>query len=228
MPDPSELATHWGSIVAAIGALGTAACGLVDALKTLPAGGVSYAGFGFVRSAYRRLFGREALDKDPLAGDLATLHGNWINGRPLDDQRAIAKSLVKLRLTTQTAVALAAATSVDGNKLAALAAKMVQGQSMTPEESNALGRFDLELTAILDGAYQRADQAYRNACKGLAMLISIGLAWIGASTLGFDMFDKSWWICILGGLLATPLAPMTKDITSAIAAGVKVAQSARG
>jgi hypothetical protein len=141
------------------------------------------------------------------------------------DQQAIAKSLVKLRLTTSTATALANATSVDGNQLAELAKKLTTGESMTPAESNQLGRFDLELTALLDQAYQRADQCYRNTCKSVAMIFSIALAAIGAYALGFDRFEPEWCLCILAGLLATPLAPMTKDLTSALTAGVKVAQS---
>jgi hypothetical protein len=227
MADPASLASNWGSIVAAIGALGTAACGLVDALKTLPGGGISYSGFWFIRGSLETLFGKEHLHRLPLSRDLQTLHGNWINGRPMADQQAIAKSLVKLRLTTGTAKALADATCVDGNQLESLAKKLTTGESMTPEESNQLGRFDLELTALIDQAYQRADQCYRNWCKCLALVFSIALAAIGAYAMDFARLDQDWWLCILAGLLATPLAPMTKDLTSALSAGVKVAQSVK-
>lgn len=227
MADPIDLAGNWGGIVAAIGALGTAACGLVDAMKVLPYGGISYSGFKFIRKAFEMLFGEEAVLKAPLAGDLETLRGNWINGRPMADQQAIAKSLVKLRLTTATAKELANATSIDGNELEMLARKLTTGHSMTPEESNKLGRFDLELTALLDHAYQCADQRYRNACKFFAMMVAVGLAWVGAMTMGYLYRDENWWLCILAGLIATPLAPMAKDLKSALSAGAKVAQAVK-
>ena len=225
MADPADLASHWGSIVAAIGALGTAACGLVDATKTLPYGGVSNSGFKFIRKTFEALFGSDAIDRAPLSGDLETLHGNWINGRPMAEQQVIAKSLVKLRLTTATAKALAGATSIDGNQLEGLAKKLATGESMTPEESNMLGRFDLELTALIDRAYQRADQCYRNRCKLFAMVFSVVLALIGASALGFYYRDENWWLCLLAGLLATPLAPMAKDLKSGLSTGVKLAKA---
>jgi len=37
------------TVIAATGALGTAAFGLVDACKVLPGGGISRAGFKFIR-----------------------------------------------------------------------------------------------------------------------------------------------------------------------------------
>ena len=42
-------------LIAAVGALGTAAFGLIDALKVLPGGGVSRAGFKFVRQIILKL-----------------------------------------------------------------------------------------------------------------------------------------------------------------------------
>jgi hypothetical protein len=35
------------------------------------------------------------------------------------------------------------------------------------------------------------------------------------------------WLALLAGVLAAPLAPMTKDIASALQAGVKAAQAFR-
>jgi hypothetical protein len=49
---------------------------------------------------------------------LATLRANWMNGMATGDQKSIAKALVKLNLTSESAGRLAAATGVDGNLLA--------------------------------------------------------------------------------------------------------------
>lgn len=41
--------------IAAVGALGTAAFGLVDSFKALPGGGISRSGFKFIRAAIVKL-----------------------------------------------------------------------------------------------------------------------------------------------------------------------------
>ena len=224
---------HVGAAIAAIGALGTAAFGLVDSLKTLPSGGVSNAGYLSIEKAISVLFGN--IRRRTATGDLKrlldTLHGNWINGTALADQKAIAKSLIKLRLNAQTADAFAAATGVSSAILRAVADKMTSGTSLEPTETNVLGRFDLALTAILDDGYQHADQRYRNSSKIAAMVISAILAVAGGlaiyptpSTVPY-FWSPEMWQAFLVGLLATPLAPISKDLASALSAGVKVAQA---
>jgi len=217
-----DLSNYLGTLTMAVGALGTAAFALVDTSKALfPSGGMSNTGFAAIRTAYHGLFGKNAV-VGPLEYDLATLHGNWINGRSLADQQAIAKSLVKLRLNGSTASALAAATGVDAKILQTVGEKMSAGKALEDGESNVLGRFDLALTSILDGAYQLADQRYRNWSRVCAMFVAIIMAVIGGLTI--DHGDRIG-LYILAGVLATPIAPISKDLTSALAAGVKVAQS---
>ncbi len=97
--------------------------------------------------------------------------------------------------------------------------------ALTDVEKNALGRFDLALTSLLDAAYQHADQRYRNRAKIVATFVSVVLAVIGGVSTGDA--DKMLWQWVLAGLLATPLAPMAKDLASALQAGVKAAQSLR-
>jgi hypothetical protein len=228
MAIPAEL----GTIVTAIGGLGTAAFGLVDATKLGPSGGVSNAGFGFIADAVRKLIPGAIRTKSSVSTDaddlLDVLHGNWINGKSLADQKAIAKSLLKLRLTPQTAGQFAAATAVDAHLLASVAASMTSGTSLTNEQANTLGRFDLALTALLDRGYQHADQRYRNAAKFLGMILAVILALLGGWAISDSQSyfgSADMWKAVLGGLLATPLAPVSKDLASALSAGVKVAQS---
>lgn len=224
-----------GSAIIAIGALGTAAFGLVDVLKIPPSGGISNAGYPFIEHALRGFFDGQV--RKTARGDVKrlfdTLHGNWINGAPLADQKAIAKSLVKLRLNDATAPAFAKATGVDEATLKSVGQKMSNGLPLLPNETNVLGRFDLALTAILDDGYQHADQRYRNAAKIGAMVIAVVLALVG----GFAIFPGSLdqYLSMpdvllryfLAGLAATPLAPVAKDVASALSAGVKVAQAIR-
>jgi hypothetical protein len=227
--------------IGAIGALGTASFGLVDATKAF-GGGVSLRGFSSIRSQIQPLFGKHASVNDkstPLAFGalLETLQANWINGTALDDQKAKAKSLLKLRLSPDNSDAYAAATGVDSTTLKSIATKMRDAQTLSPPEADAFGRFDLTLTAMLDEGYQRADQIYRNSCKLLACLFSIIIAVFAGYELhasGISLIGPNashyWgrhdmWTAFLVGLLATPLAPVAKDLTTALIAGVNAVQS---
>ncbi len=227
-------------IVTAVGALGTASFGLVDATKAA-GGGVSRIGLGDIKRALKPLFGQSPNLSDksnPLtySSILSNLRSNWMNGTDLADQKAIAKSLIKLRLSTTTAPDLAAATGVDSTELTSIATKINAAIALLPAEADTFGRFDLALTSLFDQAYQRADQRYRNAAKLLASMFSILIALFcgyffslrhqgiyGANP--YDYLRNSFsWIAMLVGALATPIAPVAKDLASAVAAGTNVVQ----
>lgn len=223
-----------GTTATAISALGTASFAIVDGLKTLPVIGVSNAGYAYIQSGIQTFFPRAT--RRGAEGTLKllfdTLHGNWINGRELDDQKSIAKSLIKLQLSPDTAGQFAEATGVDKAKLAIVAAKMLSNTALEESDAGTLGRFDLALTAILDDAYQHADQRYRNWAKLTAGLVAVVLALCGA--FAADASNSRPFIgttdmafAVLAGLLAAPLAPISKDLASALQAGVKVAQGFR-
>jgi hypothetical protein len=90
-------------------------------------------------------------------------------------------------------------------------------------------RFDLIVTAMLDEAYQRSDQKYRNKARGLAALVAVLLAVAAGWTLTGGAFWKSQelGLSVLVGLLATPLAPVAKDLSSALAAAVNAMQAVK-
>lgn len=226
------MAINISETIAAVAALGTASYGLVDATKAFN-GGVSGAGFAYVRRTIAWLFPGDASIKDrqtPLAlgAVLATLKANWLNGTAMADQKAIAKTLIKLRLNAGNAAFLAGKVGVNPAVLGTVATKMgTPGETLTPVETDVLGRFDLILTTALDEAYQRADQRYRNWCKLLAVPVSMALAVLGGWTIQpADYFHSA----LLGkalivGLLATPLAPVAKDLSSAVQTGAKAVQA---
>ena len=221
-----------GAIVAAIGGLGMAACAVVDTSKTLPGGGISNVGFDSIEAAVK-LFVPDA-SREPGAPGLAasllySLHGNWINGVAAADQKAIAKSLIKLRLTPESSARYASVTQVDPAVLAEVAKRMTTGTPLEAQHTNALGRFDLALTAILDAAYQRADQRYRNVSKTWSGVVALLLAGFGGLAVAepnvhYSMLAQMA-LALFCGILAVPLAPITKDLTSALSAGVKLAQT---
>ncbi len=219
-------------VITAIGGLGTAAFGLVDAGKSFLSG-INRIGFKGIQTAVTPLTpthtvagqSSNALSRQKI---LATLEANWINGTDLGSQKSIAKSLIKLNLNPGNAADLAAATGVDSGILTDVATKIAAGDSLSSAESDVFARTDLIVTALLDEAYQRSDQVYRNSTRALAMLVAIGLALIGGYTLHtegsplslrHDLFDAA-----LIGLLATPLAPIAKDLSTALATAVNTLQ----
>jgi hypothetical protein len=225
MLDAAVGSVDLSKLVLAIGGLGTAAYGVVDATKAF-GGGVSRVGFGDIKKVISKLIpppsgANGSTSALALDSALATLRANWMNGMATGDQKSIAKALVKLNLTSESAGRLAAATGVDSKLLANVATKLSTKDKLADEETDVYGRFDLALSALLDQAYQRGDQRYRNTAKLLAVVVSVLLAWAGASTV---LGSGHLRLATLAGLLATPLAPVAKDLSSAIQAGAKVAQ----
>ena len=218
------------NFISAAAGLGTAAMGLVDATKAFR-GGPSNFGFGFIGTAIAPflaaapgttcVFGKVEI--------LRTLKAAWLNGVPIAEQKAKAKALIHLGLVQGNAAALAVAAGVDTGKLQALSAKTAAGVRPEPEEIAVLGQFDVVLSAVLDAAYERADQKYRNACKMFAMLLSTILGIAG----GAIVFDVDYWhsgyLCLsfLVGLCGTPLAPVAKDLATSLQAAVSAVQLVR-
>jgi len=218
-------------IVLAIGSLGTAAYGLVDASKAI-AGGASNHGFNDVKAIVSKFIAPDAAGDQSALGltsVLATLRANWMNGMAMADQKSVAKALIKLNLTAATANRMATAAGVDAAILTSVATKLATGDPLTQAETDVYGRFDLLLSAMLDQGYQRGDQRYRNWAKLWAVLVSVILALAGAWAIdGGDFSKKDCLRALVTGLLATPLAPVAKDVASAIQAGAKVAQAVKG
>jgi hypothetical protein len=226
--------TNFTGLIAAVGGLGTAAYGLVDASKAV-AGGMSNPGFGYVRKAVEPLVSvGGAFGKDQI---LATLRANWLNGVAKADQKAIAKSLIRVGLTPENAPALATATGVDKERLATAAQKVRSGQPLVPQDVNIFGEFDVVVSAILDLGYERADQLYRNAAKLAAALVAVVLAVIGGGLVFHakepalpitDYFGSPLMVlAVVIGAMSTPLAPVAKDLSSSLAAAVKAVNAVK-
>lgn len=226
------MAINWYEATLAVGALGTAATGLVDTTKVLFGGGMSHVGFGYIKKLIARTVGNvgngqagAGLSTDDILG---TLLANWINGMETGAQKAIAKSFIKLHFNPATAAALAKETNVAPDTLASVAGKLSSVKALTPEESDAYGRFDLALSAMIDRAYERADQLYRNSCKALACVFAVILAFLGNSQLTVPFQGRGLLEVLIIGLIATPLAPVAKDIANAIQTASDAVKSVKG
>lgn len=219
--------------ITAIGGLGTAAFGLVEAAKSA-FGSINRIGLKQIQQTVAGLTpGQTAagaagvpLNALPQKDVPDTVEANWVNGVDLASQKAIAKSLIKLNLSPGNAPALAAKTNVDAALLANVAQKMANGGALLQPESDVYSRFDLIVTALLDEAYQFSDQVYRNGLRTLAAVVAVLLALGG----GWALEGAAFWhlqdvaLAFLIGLLATPLAPIAKDLSTALATAVNTMQ----
>jgi hypothetical protein len=226
-------------VITAIGGLGTAAFGLLEALKPFFSS-INRMGLDRIQGTISSLTPNQSgdgLPPDPLnalpqKSILATIEANWINGTDITAQKAIAKSLIKLHLSAATAEKLAGAVNVDPATLRAIAAKTIAGTPLAQAESDVFSRFDLILTAMLDEVYQISDQVYRNGTRTLAAFLAVVLALAGAFSLeGAILFTSAHWhdliLAVLVGVLATPLAPIAKDISTALATAVNAMQAVK-
>ena len=215
-------------IITAIGGLGTAAFGLVDATKPF-ARGVNRIGFKWIEAAVKSLTPGAAAKGLTQAKILDTLRANWYNGKDLGSQKSIAKSLIKVGLNPGNAPALAAATGVDPAILKAAAVKIAEGKPLKQDQSDVYARFDFILTALLDEVYQHSDQAYTCGTRIVASAFALLLAFVGGWTLKGGCFcgylhSNDLGLALLAGVLATPLAPIAKDLSSALATAVNTMQ----
>ena len=227
------------NILAAAGGLGAAAFGLVDALKAV-GGGISNAGFSHIRRAIAPLLcgagetGAKAFGSMDI---LATLRAHWLNGVAKAEQKAVAKSLIRLGLSPDNAPRLAAAVGIASEELRACAQRIRAGDALTANDLNALGRFDAIVAAVLDEGYERADQAYRNYAKLAAAVIAMvlavfagGLIFVsgaGSPRLADYFSSRHLLAAIIVGLVSTPLAPVAKDLSTTLSAAVKAVSALR-
>lgn len=229
-----QIAGQLGAVITAIGALGTAAFGLLEAIKPI-CPWINHIGLKPIQATIAKLTpdvkaaGAAPAPPPnalPRANILQTAEANWVNGTDLASQKAIAKSLIKLHLSAGNAAELATNTNVDPNLLQSVAQKNAAGTPLSQPESDVFARFDLIVTAMLDECYQKSDQQYRNWTRGWAAFIAVVLAVAG----GRLMDTCSFWgshdlgLAILVGLLATPLAPIAKDLSTALATAVNTMQ----
>lgn len=223
--DPSLSITQLIMMITAIGALGGAAFSLVDATKAFW-GGVSNVGMSGLCRALSPFAPAlaAALGQSSAATWQQVVRAHWINGRPRDEQKAIVKSLIRLGLSPETAGSLERAAHVREGALVTVAAKLEGGSELTDADVNVLGRLDASIEAQLDAAYDRADQSYRNVSRALAGLVAIGLAFAAETVL--QRPDK-WMESLLVGLIAVPLAPIAKDLASALQSAVAATRSVK-
>lgn len=221
-----------GAALAGLSALSTAAFGLLDATKVF-GGGPSNLGVGPIRAALKPF-------EPALANALGeadwwpVVRANWIAGVPKAEQKAKAQAIIKLGLSSANAKQIAAASHVAAAALEKAVKKLETGGGGTrmphrqvtldDDDMNVLGRMNATIDMLLDAAFEKADQAYRNWCRVLAGVIAVALALVVQANwpTGPDFGTPPTLLAaLIVGVLAVPLAPLAKDLTSGLSAAMQ-------
>lgn len=209
MPD-----TSISDMLLATGALGTASFGIVEASKWLSL--VGEAGFS---AAHTRL--------GSLTATLSVAYGrdyeSMLRGLYRGDQRDLTRTLrqgVRVGLTAANAAAVASFLgSIDGAQLAAVAGKAQSGGTLSDDDRSLIGRYELAADARIDAALAVANADYAGTARILASAVSLLIAVATQRALGDDAVPLT--TAILVGIAAVPLAPIAKDLASALQSASK-------
>jgi len=240
--------TQLGTAVAAIGALGTAAFGIVESFGKVVAiawtsgksrkhyyFGLPYTGLGVVKHSMRSLLPalKCAYGEDYFDIIAEQYRAGRIDGAAPDTIRQGIRLGLPFLGVVDASAAIASVWHMDRAYAHALAHALqapspgaTTAATATTDNTQAqalAGRFAAALDARITAAFQLADERYETVAKtaagfvavGLALLFNWGLAPASATPPPFLLDGVySWWLALLIGLLAVPIAPVAKDLSS--------------
>ena len=198
-----------GTIILATGALGTAAFGIVEALKWTS---LSEAGFGAIRGVL-----------GPIMETLMVAYGpdfeNLLRSHYKGDQRELARVIrqgVRIGLAEENAERVARFLGViEGDKLKEAARLVEEGKELSAELRNVLGRFELAADARIDAALTLAQNRYVGTVRIVASIIALAIA------LAVGAYLERFFISLVVGVAAVPIAPVAKDLVTALESASK-------
>jgi hypothetical protein len=242
----TDFSDYWGQIgagVAAVGSLGAAAFGLVESVGkafafTIPFGndhrrlnwGLPYVGMGAVGRAIRpmRKALRCAYGDDYMEIIAQQYRSNRSDGSAPDTIRQGVRLGLPFLSAADAAALIGAVWHMEGTQSADLAAALqapaaapAPGAPVAPAVALA-ARFSTALDARITAAFQLADEQYETVAKTLAGVCAVGLAlafnWgLGTHTPAHPFAGKfDWPLAFAIGVVAVPLAPVAKDISTSL------------
>lgn len=138
-------------------------------------------------------------------------------------------ALVATELGVTADIANLAAEAIDGARRQRFQAEQSKSGSdsvsslqpaLTDEQRSAMARLETMIDARIDAALALAETQYVVQTKLLAMLVSLVISFgVGAS--GGMLVAGKWGWCLIVGLAAVPLAPVAKDLSTALQEAVK-------
>jgi hypothetical protein len=239
--------------IAAVGALGVAAFGAVEAIgKTLfvfplpgtrHMAGLPYVGFGKVRAltvkvgpALKAAYGADyekTLLQQYRAGrgkgqGPETIRQGVRLGLPFLGQEAAAKVIADIwGMPHASAVLLAAALIQSPAQPPPADAKAPTDEAL--KEAQALAaRFATALDTRVQAAFDSAEEVYETRAQFWAAIVALGLS------LGYEAIQpgvktlETWVLPVIVGLVAVPLAPAAKDLSSSLSDALGALGKLRG
>jgi len=210
------------ALVTAAGALGGAAFGIVEGLKSTPIGTIGFKVFKVQLGViWTSLSGAYGSSYESLLE--AQYQGNH------DDLLRTLRQGVRIGLTAGNAKQNAKELGdglIDGQKLENAATKIHGGQDLTPDEQHVLSRYELAVDARIDAAMTLALNKYAESLRIIAMLVALrvalGVGWLYSLTpTGLDDVGETMLLAAIVGIAAVPLAPIAKDLATAIQAAAQ-------
>ena len=240
----SEIAANLGTMVLATGALGTAAFGVVDGLKTWRIG---LSGYDQLRGTMGdSLF--DALEKAYGAKTEEILQAQYRNGRKAGTLPKTLRRGVRIGLTTENAEKIGNELgTVDGRDLNSAAEMALSGALAAEEEDEkkkkekernreVIARFELAADARIDAALSLAEAKYKGLMRVYASITSIAFALIAAFLINYEgtaagaelKFDGLLYLqALIVGIAAVPIAPVAKDIAKSLQSATKALKATR-
>jgi hypothetical protein len=244
MADPTMNWSDFGNAVAAIGAFGTAAFGIVESLgkvisfswtsnkgKTCHNWGLPYAGFRDVKRMMKPL--RPALKYAYGDDYMQIISQQYRTGGSTGSAPDTIRQGVRLGLPFMTIPAatklIDALWDLDIQHATALATALQSPVNLPPPDGAAppapdataqgqvlAGRFSTTLDARIGAAFDLADQRYETTAKTLAGMVAVGLslAFNEAFPLTGTVGPQSVLLAIGIGLVAVPIAPVVNDLST--------------
>lgn len=208
-------------MITASGALGTAAAGMVETQK-------GNWGIGELTRddlvSTLGVDGWELLEDSYGRGTLSLLQGSFREGA--ESLRSVLRAGLRLALRPTNAATFARWMRLDRRlteaDVAALATTLAgEGDlgSLDSPSRRTLGEIELRIDALVDAAVATAADRYRARMKALAGGLAIGIgAFVGfAMMVGYREYGLGTFLQgVLIGVLAVPVAPIAKDLTSSI------------
>ena len=206
-------------MVLATGALGTASFGIVEgAFKPWAIGRFSLGAWGF---------GQLKKNLGPLWETLPVAFGPGYEemllalyrGQRSDVERTLRQG-IRIGLTPENAPQIAKILhTVAAEELVAASKAVEHGETPADAQRNTLGRFELAADARVDAAMRLASLYYVGGQQVAASAVAVALAII----TGFYVLpdQMNFWQSLAIGVAAVPLAPIAKDVATAIQSAAK-------
>lgn len=243
----TDLSSNLSTVTLATGALGAASYGVVDGMKFFP--WIDLAGFERLfsvktSSAARRWPIPQEMTLDPLVSALNMAYGpsavavcaaQYRNGRSKGDLPRTLRQGVRIGLSMMSGLDIeSTATKLgmdpESAKAVALALRLARDQrppaagetgerapvDLSDDARNAIARLETAIDARIDAALVLAESQYVTQNKVLAMLVALAIS----LAVGTAM-DQAPSVCVLVGLAAVPVAPVAKDLSTALQEAVK-------